>query len=605
MNSSNTSSLVDFYQKRADHFQGEADLLSRKYDQYSYVRLLAFIALMGLLTLLWSSSLWLGFIGTIIGLVVFYRFVIWHSKIKKNSNRLATLSKINHLETLAQKGDYQTFEDGQSHLDVNHPYCLDLDIFGPYSFFQYVNRTSTVLGNNRLADFFKTPTTPSKIKDKQAAIIELSTAIDWRQNLAAIGSTTQGEDQQLSLLRKWLKDNYLVLQNKWLKLAILLTIPWFLFSAILWAFFVSWKVFILLLLPQFIILKKTKEAVDEIHKRTGYAQEMLTHFGAIIKHIESVSFSSPLLKKTQGAFGIGHKTASSRIHRLSYIISQLNVRFNPFGIFLNIIGLWDLYWVKQLELWKEKEQAYLEDWFEAMADFEALSSIANLHFNHPTWVMPQFYHEALFKSKNLGHPLINKKDRVCNDIEIPLNGHIKLITGSNMAGKSTFLRTVGLNMVMAQAGCPVCATEFEMPFTSILTSMRTQDALHESTSSFYAELKRLKFIINDVEEAQKQQPRRYTFFLLDEILKGTNSVDRHTGSKALINQMIASGGSGIIATHDLELGAMEKEAKGAIENLCIEVDIKDEQLFFDYKLKKGVSKSFNATVLMRSMGIKV
>ena len=173
-----------------------------------------------------------------------------------------------------------------------------------------------------------------------------------------------------------------------------------------------------------------------------------------------------------------------------------------------------------------------------------------------------------------------------------------------MAGKSTWLRTVGINIVLALAGAPVCATEFRLPLLQVYTSMRTQDALHESTSSFYAELKRLKFIIEAVEDPAKTNDIP-VFFLLDEILKGTNSRDRHTGAKALIRQLIASRGAGLIATHDLELGALEAEAEGRIENWAIEVDIKDGKLFFDYKLKRGVSQSFNATLLMQQMGIKI
>lgn len=604
MNPKNISDLSAFYQKRMVDFESKAAQLFKKYEQYSLVRLLVFLVAVGVLILLWNIKIWIGMVAIILSVALFYRFVQWHTNIKKEANRFAALSTINSLEFEALKGDFNSFGDGREHLDVNHPYCLDLDVFGAFSFFQFINRTKTVLGNSRLASFFKAPASPEEIRARQIAIKELSEKVGWRQNLAALGDITEREDEQLALLRQWIKDDYLVLDSKWLKVALYMAIPWFLLATFLWIYYVNWQGFVLLLIPEFVMLKKTKEAIDEIHKRTGYARGMLAHFGAIVNHIESVPFQSPLLQELQVSFN-GNGKASQRIHRLSYIISQLNVRFNPFAILLNIIGLWDLYWVYQLEKWKEREQAHLENWFESMAEFEALSSIGNLDFNQPDWEFPTFHTEAKFVARDLGHPLIYYKDRICNDIDVPLNGHIKLVTGSNMAGKSTFLRTVGLNMVMAQAGCPVCATELKMPPISILTSMRTQDALHESTSSFYAELKRLKFIINDVEEAQQQVPRRYTFFLLDEILKGTNSVDRHTGSKALINQMIASKGSGIIATHDLELGNMAEHANGAIENLCIEVDIKDDQLFFDYKLKKGVSKSFNATVLMRSMGIKV
>jgi DNA mismatch repair ATPase MutS len=168
-----------------------------------------------------------------------------------------------------------------------------------------------------------------------------------------------------------------------------------------------------------------------------------------------------------------------------------------------------------------------------------------------------------------------------------------------MAGKSTFLRTAGLNIILAMSGSVVCAKEFSLPPLQVYTSMRTVDALHESTSSFYAELKRLKIIIEAVDAEQN------IFFILDEILKGTNSTDRHTGSKALIQQFINSKGSGLIATHDLELGSMEANSAGAIENLCMEVEVQDGKLKFDYTIKKGVSQSFNATLLMKQMGIRI
>jgi DNA mismatch repair ATPase MutS len=311
----------------------------------------------------------------------------------------------------------------------------------------------------------------------------------------------------------------------------------------------------------------------------------------------------------QAVFGASDVTASKRISRLSYIIGQLNVRYNAFAILLNISALWDLQWVYQLEKWKKQEKDHLPGWFEALATFEALCSYANLNYNNPSWSFPDVGNKNSVDAEALGHPLIHESERICNDINIPLNGHIKLVTGSNMAGKSTFLRTVGLNIILALSGAPVCAKRLSLPHLIVYTSMRTQDALHESTSSFYAELKRLKFIIEAVEEqagiAEDSKEKQHVFFLLDEILKGTNSVDRHTGSKALIRQLIESKGSGIIATHDLELGKLEESYGGHVENLCIEVEIKDGKLYFDYKLKKGVSESFNATLLMQNMGIKI
>ncbi|MDX1665785.1 MAG: hypothetical protein R3350_01075, partial [Saprospiraceae bacterium] len=292
-------------------------------------------------------------------------------------------------------------------------------------------------------------------------------------------------------------------------------------------------------------------------------------------------------------------TASQAIERLSYIISQLNVRYNAFAILLNVFALWDLNWTFRLEKWRNDYGDQLPSWFEALAEFEAMSCMANSAFNNPEWIFPQVYDQGVLHIEQMGHPLIARDRRVCNDLHMPTNGHIKLITGSNMAGKSTFLRTAGINMVLALAGGPVCARVLRMPPLQVYTSMRTQDALHENTSSFFAELKRLKFILEAVEAGKN------VFFLLDEILKGTNSRDRHTGSEALIRQLIRFRGAGLIATHDLELGKLEGESEGRVENLCLEVQVVDGQLHFDYRIKKGVSKSFNATLLMKNMGIQI
>ena len=333
--------------------------------------------------------------------------------------------------------------------------------------------------------------------------------------------------------------------------------------------------------------------------RTTHAEKMLSVYGRLMAHIEKEEFQSPRLKELKNAFVLEQQPASGAINRLAYLISQLNVRYNPFAIIVNIIMLWDLRWVRQLELWKEKWRDQLPKWFEALEEFEALSSLATLWYNNPDWVLPVIQEKQQLNALGLGHPLIATDKRITNDFVSPVSGHVKLVTGSNMAGKSTFLRTVGLNIVLAMAGSPVCAKRMELPLLQVYSSMRTQDALHESTSSFYAELKRLKTIIEAVEAKDN------IFFLLDEILKGTNSNDRHTGSKALIKQLIESGGGGIIATHDLELGLLEAQYGGAVENLCMEVEVQGDELIFDYTIKKGVSQSFNATHLMRNMGIKI
>ena len=437
---------------------------------------------------------------------------------------------------------------------------------------------------------------------RQEATVELAQKLEWRQKLQALGKLTEDKEDHIRLLHAWLDAPFFVSNRKWLVLSLYLMPFWIATGLLLWIFYFPWQVAILFFVPPALILRNTLKQVNQTHLQTTHAEKTLAYYAKLIAHIEGQTFQHQKLKQLQQVFTSENKPASEAIHNLSYIIAQLNVRYNIFAIFLNIGALWDLQWVFRLEKWKTREKKRLLQWFEALAEFEALASIATLYFNHPDWVFPTIHDSPVVNAKGIGHPLIHASKRIDNDIDIPTLGHIKLITGSNMAGKSTFLRTTGLNIVLAMCGAPVCAKEFALPRLQVYTSMRTQDALHESTSSFYAELKRLKFIIEAVETPGADP---HPFFLLDEILKGTNSVDRHTGSKALIKQLIFSKGSGLIATHDLELGHLEASSGGAIENLCIEVEIKEGKLYFDYKLKKGVSQSFNATLLMRNMGINI
>ena len=572
------------------------------------MRLLLFIAAVGLAIYLWTGVHELaGALFTAGFLYGFYRFILWHQNIQQQERHHRNLAAVNRLEAGVLHHEYSSFHNGEEFTDTEHPYSLDLDLFGEYSFFQYLTRAGTALGRERLADYLRLPAAPDAIPQRQAAIAELKDRLDWRQHFQAYSMETEDSLEHIRLLRRWLEEPPFVSNRPWLLAALFITPFLALAGLVLFIFYLPWYVAILFILPAAWILRQTKEQVEKAHLQTTHAEKTLAHYGRLMRHMEGQQFEAPLLQNLHRLLELPeNRLASDAIRRLSYIIGQLNVRYNAFAIILNLGGLWDLQWVYRLEQWKESLRDQLPQWFEAIAEFEALSSFGNLCYNNQDWAFPQIHNKAVVEGDALGHPLIQQEKRVCNDITVPTDGHIKLVTGSNMAGKSTFLRTVGINIVLAMAGAPVCARRLALPPLQVYTSMRTQDALHESTSSFYAELKRLKLIIEAVEAtADKQPPELQAFFLLDEILKGTNSNDRHTGSKALIKQLIRSRGSGIIATHDLELGKLEASANGAVENLRIEVEIKDGKLYFDYKIKKGVSQSFNATLLMKQMGIKI
>ena len=592
-----------FYNDRVSEFSRTALAYRQRYNFFSFVRLSIFIAALGVAIIAGTWHWWAGVLFFMIFLGLFYQFVRWHSALARKQVHATHLAEINQreLEALAYHTDQFRYDPPVS--DMAHPYAADLDIEGPYSLFQLLNRASTGLGRAELNRFLCYPTDAASIAARQEAIRELTPQVAWRQELQALGIAAADDPAHVAGLTQWLELPNLFARIKWLKAARVLLPIWTLIAAIFIAPAIPLPLSILLLLPAGYILQKTLRSVNEIHELTGKAGAILSHYADMLGHLEAAEFRSTALQQAQAPLHNDNQRASEALKRLAYITGQLDVRYNAFAVILNVGFLWDIQWIYKLEDWKTRHGNSLSGWFTSLQTFEALSSLANAAYNNPDWVFPEIIDTCQIEALELGHPLIAPELRVCNDFYLPSSGHIKLITGSNMAGKSTFLRTVGINIVLAMAGAPVCARRFRCPLLMPYTSMRTRDALHENTSSFYAELKRLKFIIEAVEA--KDTREHYPFFILDEILKGTNSEDRHTGARALIRQLIEAGGTGLIATHDLELGKLEAGYGGALENLCMEVTIIDGKLSFDYKIKKGVSKSFNATLLMREMGINI
>jgi hypothetical protein len=593
------------YAQRTERFSTLATTLQRRYERLGWVRLLCFLALAALVILAWRETpWWSGLLTTGLGIFAFAQLIRWHGRIQEAALHHQRLAQLNAVEVQATAADYSALPAGSAFTDPLHPYSYDLDIFGPYSLFQMINRGQTSLGQQRLAAWLQEPSATDAILPRQVAARELATRLDWQHELRALGAALHEEPGQIPRLESWLLQDPVVLNRPLRRAALWIAPLLFVVAMALWATVLPWYLAFLLLVPAGLWLRNCGAEVQELHTQTSKATDTLRAYAQLMGHIEQTTFESPLLQQLQASFTGSPIPASRAIRKLAYRVSQLDVRYNAFAFLLEISVVWDLQQAYRLDLWKQAHHHQLLTWFAALGELEALVSLGNLHLNEPTWAFPTVQPERHLVATALGHPLLAATKRVTNQIDLPTDGHMHLVTGSNMAGKSTWLRTVGTNIVLALAGAPVCATRLQLPQLQVYTSMRTQDALHESTSSFYAELKRLKFIIEAVEDPAKTGGRP-VFFLLDEILKGTNSRDRHAGSKALIRQLIASRGAGIIATHDLELGELAAEANGQIENWAIEVAIQDGQLFFDYQLKPGVSQSFNATLLMQQMGIRV
>ena len=499
------------YHERSGKFEVKANALHSRYNRYSMVRLITFIAGAGITILLFSFNLWVmaGFL--VVFLFGFARFVKWHQAIQQEKEHTLALVRINENEIKALDGNPEAYENGKEFLDPSHPYSVDLDIFGSFSLFHFLNRTTSSIGKVRLAGLLTEPVDRESILGRQHAFRELASKLDWRQDFQAIGSKTHDQLRDVDNLRAWLNDDYLILNNRRLKAA-LIWVPIAMAIGIALAFVgLPISALILFLLIPAYFLKNTLEAVNQIHEKTGKAEKVLKHYTRLIRQIEDEAFTAPSIKELKSRLVHDGKPVSQLMKRLSRIISQLNVRYNAFAIVLNLLILWDLRYVLKLERWKEEMKDHLPGWFDVLAEFDAFVSMGTLVFNKPDWIFPEITESdtAFYSGEAIGHPLIAGSVRVSNDLDIPGKGHMKLITGSNMAGKSTFLRSIGLSIAMAMIGSPVCARSLRVSPMSVYSSMRTQDDLHESTSSFYAELKRLKFILEAVERGEP------VFFLLE------------------------------------------------------------------------------------------
>ena len=593
---------LEFYEIRISSLQNQLKKLQQKKSAFGWLRFGSIAGIIIAFYFLYSLGIWYVITVSLLLLIVFTRLLLADLKNKSAIAHTEYLLKINTDEVKILSGDYYGFPAGNQHIPEDHLYANDLDIFGKASLFQYINRTTSEMGSSKLAEYLQTPATTETILQRQTAIKELSQKIEWIQDLQAKGKEKEITFSTEKRLENWIAQPTVFAKFKpWKWLRYLL--PAIIISVVTLYIFdlVSSAIFYSSLLLFAVIAFQINRVVAPIHETLSKITEELTILSNSVVHIESETFESALLKKLQSAFHLHNKNVSEDIIRLRKLLDRLDLRYNiVLSAPLNILLLWNLQQILDLEKWKSDQQKNINTWFDTLAQMEALNSLAVLHFNEPEWVFPTIVPEYFFiEGKETGHPLISKNKRVNNDIEIKHDGELMLVTGSNMAGKSTYLRSIGVNVVLAMAGAPVCAKTFKVSHVQIISSMRITDNLAESTSTFYAELKKLKTIIEKVNNKEK------VFILLDEILRGTNSLDRHTGSVALIKQLIKHNAAAIIATHDLELAKLKEEFPENILNYHFDVQVSNDELYFDYRLKPGVCTSLNASILMKKIGIEL
>lgn len=524
-----------------------------------------------------------------------------HNRFFIRKEWLETQARIIQEELQALSGDYSSFEDGKEYVNPEHPYSFDLDIFGRRSLFQSINRTCTFFGKVRLAKWLQNHLhEKTSIEKRQEMIREISEHTLFREQFRVAGLVHHGQSSDGEKIQAWSQSPAQYLHAGWVKsfiwgipvinslLLITSLIGWTSFSCL----GLSFGIFLVL---SFGIIKRA----TYIQETYGKQLKSLNGYARLIALAKAENWKSAGMQELMERFNLNGQSPIQALQQLSKELDRLDLRNNQF-LYVLLEGsiFFQLQEIVRIERWKARYGQHISKWLETVGELDALCSLGTFAYNHPQYTYPELTEKPFcFLATQMGHPLMPASQCVKNDATIPSRPFFLIITGANMAGKSTYLRTIGVNYLLACIGAPVCCERLKLYPNQLITSLRTSDSLSDNESYFFAELKRLKRIIDLLNQGQQ------LFIILDEILKGTNSMDKQKGSFDLIRQFMQLKANGIIATHDLLLGSLIKQFPEEIRNYCFEADIKENELTFSYKLREGVAQNMNACFLMKKMGI--
>ena len=582
------------YQKRVNEYSKLIQKGNRTLKLIGSLRLLVFL-LTVLLTYLFFDNTAMTLVILGVGTAIFVFLLRLYASHKTTYRLNKEICAINEEELQILQGDYQERPTGVEFEEVNHFYSADIDLFGRGSFFQYVNRTGLKEGAKFLADMLSSNNILD-IPKRQEAIRELADKTAWRQNFTALARMVKSETPVKSIV-VWLNGfkPFMASYFKWVVPLFGLTSV-LLITASLLNFINPQLPFYWFLLGLAITAAYLKQ-VNELSAKTNRIKKDMQQYVQLLAEIENEVANAELLREEKERITAGQVKASEKFKKFSRALDALDNRNNLLvAVFGNGFFLWDLFCTLRIEQWILEHGTEVEQWFNTLAFFDGFNSLGTFAFNHPNNSYPEIVGDTSvqIEAKSLGHQLIFDKNRICSDVRLEKEDFF-IITGANMAGKSTFLRTVSLFIVMSNTGLPVCAEQSRYSPIKLITSMRTMDSLTENSSYFFAELSRLQFIMDKLKEDTY-------LVVLDEILKGTNSVDKASGSKELIKKLTGMGVTGIIATHDLSLCELSK-SHDKVKNHFFETQIIDDELHFDYLLKEGICKNMNASFLLRKMDI--
>lgn len=588
------------YTERLSLTEGQLQQVKKQIFRISMLRLALFIAGIAGLYFFFNQTTLL-IICICLTFLPLFILVKIHNRFFIRKEWLETQARIIQEELQALSGDYSSFEDGKEYVNPEHPYSFDLDIFGRRSLFQSINRTCTFFGKVRLAEWLQNHLhEKTSIEKRQEMVREISEHTLFREQFRVAGLVHHGQSSDAEKIQAWSQSPAQYLHAGWVK-AFIWGVP-VINSLLLITSLAGWTSFSWLGLSFGIFLVLSFGII----KRATYIQETygkqlksLNGYARLIALAKAEDWKSAGMQELMERFNLNGQSPIQALQQLSKELDRLDLRNNQF-LYVLLEGsiFFQLQEIVRIERWKARYGQHISKWLETVGELDALCSLGTFAYNHPQYTYPELTEKPFcFLATQMGHPLMPASQCVKNDATIPSRPFFLIITGANMAGKSTYLRTIGVNYLLACIGAPVCCERLKLHPNQLITSLRTSDSLSDNESYFFAELKRLKRIIDLLNQGQQ------LFIILDEILKGTNSMDKQKGSFDLIRQFMQLKANGIIATHDLLLGSLIKQFPEEIRNYCFEADIKENELTFSYKLREGVAQNMNACFLMKKMGI--
>ena len=590
----------EYYQKQIDHYTARLKQIKKRRNLITLAKLLTFGYMIFLIYLLINHStqplLLLG-IGAIL---VFIFLTLWDSQIIYRQHLIEELLRINTLESDYLAGNFSALDQGERFNDPAHPYAHDLDLFGEDSLFQHLNRTVTFSGTQKLVSWLLSLSKdPEVIHSRQQAAEELCAEPEWCQHFRAAGALHPTQALDAVILKSGPTESPFFSKHSTVRLILWIANTIVIVSWAVTSFTpLPFSIYLVLSLLQLSALALYIKKINAYHQRLNLFLKTISNYLPLVRLIHDQSFRSPYLQKIRHSLFTPESNSLQALTQLHRIQNSLDQRGNiVIAFILNGLYLKDFHTLLRLDHWRKKYGPDIETWTDVLSEADALISMANYRFNHPAYCLPVICQDRLLDTEEIGHPLLKSERNVTNHFSIRSLHQIANVTGANMAGKSTFLRTIGVNLILAQSGNVVCSRYFAFQPMTLFTSMRTTDSLSKDTSYFHAELLRLQQLVNIAQQEDK------VFIILDEMLKGTNSVDKLNGSLAFLKRILSYPISGLVATHDLALGELADDFPEHFFNVCFEIVHSGSQITYDYKLHPGISSNMNASILLKQMGL--